>query len=96
MFDSQKKTREKIRISREAWAGTMDKASPGQIVNIELLPAPSFWTRFRRARSEEPPHSGPSLTGELEGSSLLPSNEGNESTVLSEKKTDDNDTNSLG
>jgi hypothetical protein len=32
----------------------MDKASPGQIVNIEVLPAPSkFWNRFRRARSEE-------------------------------------------
>ncbi|KAF8345972.1 hypothetical protein F5887DRAFT_917020 [Amanita rubescens] len=54
VFNSQTKTREKIRISREAWGGAMDKASPGQIVNIEVLPAPSkFWNRFRRARSEE-------------------------------------------
>lgn len=94
MLDSQTKTREKIRISREAWAGTMDKASPGQIVNIELLPTPSFWSRFRRAQSEEPRGRGASAGEE---SHLLPGSAGSETISnrsnrsLMEKRTDEKD-----
>ena len=72
----------------------MDKASPGQIVNIELLPAPSFWSRFRRARSEEPGRGASAG----EESHLLPGSAGVETTSnrsLTEKRTDENDTNTL-
>ena len=74
----------------------MDKASPGQIVNIELLPAPSIWSRFRRAQSEEPKRRGAPAGEET---LLLPGSSGVETTsnrTLTEKRTDENDTNSLG
>ncbi|KAK2463160.1 hypothetical protein APHAL10511_004815 [Amanita phalloides] len=55
VYEREKKARGTIRISSAVWAATMDNASPGQIISIEILPPPrKIWSPFRRAKSVEP------------------------------------------
>ena len=53
VLNSESNSQQSIRISPDAWSGTIDKAAPGQVVKIDVLqPSKKFWL-FKRAQSEE-------------------------------------------
>jgi len=53
VLNSESNSQQSIRISPDAWSGTIDKAAPGQVVKIDVLqPSKKFWS-FKRAHSEE-------------------------------------------
>ncbi|KIL68816.1 hypothetical protein M378DRAFT_30131, partial [Amanita muscaria Koide BX008] len=41
VLNRESNSRQSIRISPEAWTATIDNASPGQVVSIDILPTPS-------------------------------------------------------